>query len=49
MLKGKVEVSEDYAIAKARQKNLNKEWKGSSQLPRERLYMDLRSVRDLSL
>jgi hypothetical protein len=47
--KGNVEVCEDCAIAKARQKNVNKEWKGESQIPGERLYMDISSVRDLSL
>jgi hypothetical protein len=48
-LKGNVEVCEDCAIAKARQKNVNKEWKGGSQVPGERLYMDISSVRDVSL
>jgi hypothetical protein len=44
-LKGNVEVFEDCAISKARQKNVNKEWKGGSQVPGERLYLDIISVR----
>jgi hypothetical protein len=48
-LKGNLEVCEACAIAKARQKNVNKEWKGGRQTPGERLYMDISSVRDLDL
>ena len=41
-LVGNVEVCQDCAIAKARQKNFNKEWKGGSQVAGERLYLDIR-------
>ena len=47
-LVGNVEVFQDCVIAKARQKNVNKEWKGGSQVPGERIYLDISSVRDLS-
>jgi hypothetical protein len=45
-LKGNVEVCEDCAIAKARQKKVNKEWKGGIPVPGEKQYMDIRSVRE---
>ena len=47
-LTGNFKVCEDCAVAKARQKNLNKDWKGGSQSPGERLYLDISSVRDAS-
>ena len=47
-LTGKSAICEDCALAKARQKNVNKEWKGSSKLPGERIYLDISSVRDVS-
>ena len=34
--------------AKARQKNVNKEWKGGSQIPGERVYLDISSIKDVS-
>ena len=47
-LKGDFEVCEDCAIAKARQKNVNKVWKGGSQIPGERLYLDISSIKEKS-
>jgi hypothetical protein len=47
-LKGDFKVCEDCAVAKARQKNLNKDWKGGSQAPEERVYLDISSIRDES-
>jgi hypothetical protein len=47
-LKGDFKVCKDCAVAKARQKNLNKEWKGRSQVPEERVYLDISSIRDES-
>jgi hypothetical protein len=47
-LKGDFKVCEDCAIAKARQKSLNKDWKGGSQVIGERFYLDIRSIRDES-
>jgi hypothetical protein len=45
---GNIEVCQDCALAKARQKNFNKEWKGGSHVPGEkRIYLDISSVRDL--
>jgi len=46
---GNIEVCQDCALAKARQKILNKEWKGGSQVPGERIYLNISSVRDLSI
>jgi hypothetical protein len=46
--KGKSGICEDCAVAKARQKNVNKEWKGSSKIPGERIYLEISSVRDVS-
>jgi len=45
---GEFQTCEECAIAKGRQKNINKEWKGGSQVPGERLYLDISSVRDAS-
>jgi hypothetical protein len=47
-LKGNFKVCEDCAVAKARQKNLNKDWKGGNQVPGERFYLDISSIRDES-
>jgi hypothetical protein len=47
-LKGDFKVCEDCAVAKARQKNLNKDWKGGSQVSGERVYLDKSSIRDES-
>ena len=47
-LKGDLKVCTDCAIAKARQKNVNKDWKGGSQVPGERVYLDISSIRDES-
>jgi hypothetical protein len=43
---GQFEVCEDCAISKARQKNLNKVWSGSSNTPGERLYVDINSIQE---
>jgi hypothetical protein len=47
-LKGDFKVCEDCAVAKARQKKLNKDWKVGSQVPGERVYLDISSIRDES-
>ena len=47
-LSGDFETCEECAIAKARQKNVNKEWKGGSQIPGERVYLDISSNKDVS-
>jgi hypothetical protein len=36
------------AFSKARQKKINKEWKGSNQIPGERLYIDITSKKNAS-
>jgi hypothetical protein len=38
---------EQFATAKARRNNVNKDWKGGSQVQRERLYLDISSIKDL--
>jgi len=45
---GKFEVCEPCAVAKARQKNVNKDWKGGSNVPGERLYVDISSIKGKS-
>ena len=47
-LSGEFRMCEECAIAKAWQKNVNKEWKGGSQVPGERLYLDISSIKDIS-
>jgi hypothetical protein len=47
-LKGDFEVSSDCAIAKARQKKVGKDWKGGSQVPGERVYLDISFIKDES-
>jgi hypothetical protein len=47
-LKGDFKVCEDCAVAKTRQKNLNKDWKCGIQVPGERVYLDISSIRDES-
>jgi hypothetical protein len=44
-LKGEFEVCEDCAVAKARQRNINKDWKGGSQVPGKRVYLDICSIK----
>jgi hypothetical protein len=44
-LKGEFKVCEDCALAKARQRNVNKDWKGGSQVPEERVYLGISSIR----
>jgi hypothetical protein len=39
-LKGEFKVCEYCPLAKARQRNINKDWKGGIQLPEERVYLD---------
>jgi hypothetical protein len=45
---GCFDTCEQCAIAKARQKNFNKQWLGSSNLPGERLYVDISSIKERS-
>jgi len=47
-LNGEFETCKECAIAKAWQKNVNKEWKGGSQIPGERVYLDITSIKDVS-
>ena len=47
-LKGELKICEDCAVAKARQKNINQDWKEGSQAPGERVYLDISSIRDKS-
>jgi hypothetical protein len=47
-LKGDFKVCKDCAVAKARKKNLKKDWKGGSQVSGERVYLDISSIRDES-
>jgi hypothetical protein len=44
-LKGELKVCEDCAVAKARQKNFNQDWKEGSQAPGERVYLDISSIK----
>jgi hypothetical protein len=46
---GNFDRCEQCAIAKARQKNVNKNWLGSSNLPGERLYVGISSVKERSI
>jgi hypothetical protein len=46
-LKGDFKVCEDCAVAKARQENLKKDWKGGSQVPGEWVYLEI-TIRDES-
>jgi hypothetical protein len=43
---GELKTCKQCAISKARQKNIKKEWKGSSQIPGERLYIDINSIKN---
>jgi hypothetical protein len=45
---GKFDVCEACSIAKARQKNINKEWKGGNLIRGERLYVDISSIKETS-
>ena len=47
-LKGELKVCEDCAVAKARQKNVNQDWKEGSQAPGERVYLDISSIKEKS-
>jgi hypothetical protein len=47
-LKGDFKVCKDCAVAKSWQKNLNKGWKGGSQVSGERVYLDISSIIDES-
>jgi hypothetical protein len=44
-LKEEFKVCEDCALAKARQRKINKNWIGGSQLPGERVYLDISSIK----
>jgi hypothetical protein len=45
---GEFKTFEECAISKTRQKNVAKEWKGGSQIPVERLYIDISSIKNES-
>jgi Reverse transcriptase (RNA-dependent DNA polymerase) len=45
---GEFKTCEECAVAKARQKNVNKSWSGSSNVPGERLYIDISSIKERS-
>jgi hypothetical protein len=45
---GEFKSCEECAISKVRQKNVAKEWKGGSQTPGERLYIDISSIKNES-
>jgi Reverse transcriptase (RNA-dependent DNA polymerase)/gag-polypeptide of LTR copia-type/Zinc knuckle len=45
---GDFETCEECAVAKARQKNVNKNWSSSSNIPGERLYIDISSIKESS-
>jgi hypothetical protein len=45
---GSFDTCEQCTIAKAQQKNVNKNWLGSSNLPVERLYVDISSIKERS-
>jgi hypothetical protein len=47
-LNGEFKTCEQCAFAKARQKNVNKDWKGGSQAPGQWLYLDISSIKDLN-
>jgi hypothetical protein len=44
-LKGEFKGCEDCTVAKARQRNINKDWKGGSQVSGERVYLDISSIK----
>jgi hypothetical protein len=44
-LKGEFKVCEDCAVTKVRQRNVNKDWKGGSQISGERVYLDMSSIK----
>jgi hypothetical protein len=44
-LKEELKVCEGCAVAKKRQRNLNKDWKGGNQVPGERVYLDISSIK----
>jgi hypothetical protein len=45
---GKFDVFEACSVAKERQKNINKEWKGGSSIRGEHLYVDISSIKGTS-
>jgi hypothetical protein len=44
-LKGDFKVCEDCAVSEARQRKLNQDWKGESQVPGERVYLGIKSIK----
>jgi hypothetical protein len=44
-LKREFKVYEDCAVAKVRQRNVNQDLKGGSQVPGERVYLDISSIK----
>jgi hypothetical protein len=47
-LNGEFKTYEQRVLIKSRQNNVNKEWKGETQVSGERLYVDISSIKDLS-
>jgi hypothetical protein len=47
-LKGELKVCKDCTLAKARQKNVNLNWREGSQAPGERVYLNKSSIKDKS-
>jgi hypothetical protein len=45
---GEFETCVECAISKARQKNIMREWKGGSQIPGEKLYIDICFIKNES-
>jgi hypothetical protein len=45
---GTFDICEAFSIGKAKQKNINKQWKGGSSVPGERLYVDISSIQGIS-
>jgi hypothetical protein len=43
--KGEFKVFEDFSLAKTRQRNVNKDRKGGSQVPGERVYLEISSIK----
>jgi hypothetical protein len=45
---GTFDICEACSIGNAKQKNINKQWKGGSSVPGERLYVDISSIQRVS-
>jgi hypothetical protein len=44
-LKGKFKFCEYSALTKARQRNVNQDWKGGSRVPEEKVYLDISFIK----